>query len=406
MNKILAGLDVYGNIDLNTYQLKEVVIDNLISDPTGLEGRIYYNTLTYRLRLYTNGAWQNIGTATNIDTTYDLAGIGSVNGTAGVSLTGSDATTDSVLIVGSGSIDVTRSGNTLTLTGSAVGSGTVTSVATAGNVSGLTLTGGVITTTGTITLGGTLTLTSGQIIAGLAFTPYNETNPDGYTTNIGTVTSVSTINSTFISGTGGPITTSGSLTYDLSATGTADATTFLRGDNTWVNIVGGVSSVNGQVGIVVLDTDDITEGSTNLYYSNTLVSANSNVVLNTAKVGVQPDIIGVTELKAPFKTIIDIGNVSGAVVIDWSLAIKYKMNLTANITLSFTNITAYEEIKIQGLQITSNNSGYTVTFPTGVNILDIVNTPLDFNLSTTKNFMSIRNLDSALPLFQIANYVV
>jgi hypothetical protein len=43
--------------------------------------------------------------------------------------------------------------------GTGNGNGTVTSVATSGTVSGLTLTGGTITTTGTITLGGTLAVT-------------------------------------------------------------------------------------------------------------------------------------------------------------------------------------------------------------------------------------------------------
>jgi hypothetical protein len=44
--------------------------------------------------------------------------------------------------------------------------GTVTSIATAGTVSGITLTGGPITTTGTITLGGTLDLSSPPAIGG------------------------------------------------------------------------------------------------------------------------------------------------------------------------------------------------------------------------------------------------
>jgi hypothetical protein len=53
---------------------------------------------------------------------------------------------------------------------------------------------------------------------------------------VGTVTSVGTGNSTFISGSGGPITTSGSLTYSLSATGTPSSSTYLRGDNTWATL--------------------------------------------------------------------------------------------------------------------------------------------------------------------------
>ena len=71
--------------------------------------------------------------------------------------------------------------------------GTVTSVGGTGTVSGLTLTG-TVTSSGNLTLGGTLTLTSGNITTGLGFTPYNATNPAGYTTNTGTVTGTGTTN--------------------------------------------------------------------------------------------------------------------------------------------------------------------------------------------------------------------
>ena len=61
-------------------------------------------------------------------TTYDLEGVGSANGTAGVRLSGSDATNDDVLIVGAGTTTVTRTGNTLTVTSNDQFTGTVTSV--------------------------------------------------------------------------------------------------------------------------------------------------------------------------------------------------------------------------------------------------------------------------------------
>jgi hypothetical protein len=48
------------------------------------------------------------------------------------------------------------------------------------------------------------------------------------------------------------------------------------------DVVGAVSSVNGQTAVVVLDTADISE-DTNLYYTEARVAANSAVTLNTAK---------------------------------------------------------------------------------------------------------------------------
>ena len=52
----------------------------------------------------------------------------------------------------------------------------------------------------------------------------------------GTVTSVLTTGDTFVSLTGGPITTTGTITAGLTAGGAPSATTFLRGDNTWATV--------------------------------------------------------------------------------------------------------------------------------------------------------------------------
>jgi hypothetical protein len=123
----LTGLNIDGNIDLNSNQLKEVRIDNIGSAPSGSLGRIYYDTTSNKLRLY-NGGWVDIDTGTDGDTTYDLSGVGSSNGTAGVRLAGSDGTNDDVIITGAGTVGVTRSGNTLTVTGTDSAAGTVTSV--------------------------------------------------------------------------------------------------------------------------------------------------------------------------------------------------------------------------------------------------------------------------------------
>ncbi len=55
----------------------------------------------------------------------------------------------------------------------------------------------------------------------------------------GTVISVGPSNGTFVNSSSAAITTSGTLQFDLSATGTPSATTFLRGDNTWATPVAG-----------------------------------------------------------------------------------------------------------------------------------------------------------------------
>jgi hypothetical protein len=111
----------------------------------------------------------------DFNTKYDL---NVPSGTTSIRLTGSDSTTDNVAITGSGGVTVSRTNdNSLNISST---SGTVTSVSGTGTVSGLTLSG-TVTSSGSLTLGGSLSLTSSQITTGLGFTPYNATNPSGYT---------------------------------------------------------------------------------------------------------------------------------------------------------------------------------------------------------------------------------
>ena len=218
------------------------------------------------------------------NTTYDLSSI-QVGDNVDLKLTGSDATVDIVKLVagtnitltdngagqvtivasgGSGSVTsvaATTAGDALDVGGSPItvggtlaftwaGSpdhyvngegdlilfptipqGTVTSIALTETGSALTITGSPITGSGTINIAGAGT--ASQVILGdlsLATLPV-----DG-------VTSVATSNGTFIDVTGGTITSTGTITADLSAGGSPGVTTFLRGDNQWA-VPAGAGSV-------------------------------------------------------------------------------------------------------------------------------------------------------------------
>jgi hypothetical protein len=149
----------------------------------------------------------NAGSATVLQTARTIAGV-SFNGSANISLNNNAITngagyiTSSSLqgvpaILSNGSAPSLNTGisaaevRSLIGAGTSSSTGTVTSVGTTGTVSGLTLTG-TVTTSGNLTLGGTLSLTSANVTGGLGFTPYNATNPAGYTTNTGTTTASNT----------------------------------------------------------------------------------------------------------------------------------------------------------------------------------------------------------------------
>jgi len=87
--------------------------------------------------------------------------------------------------------------------------------------------------------------------------------------SVGTVTSVATANSTFISITGGPITNAGTLTASLSAGGTPNDTTFLRGDNQWAP-----ATTSGSPNIEVFDEGtSITPAAASFNFTGTGVTA-------------------------------------------------------------------------------------------------------------------------------------
>ncbi len=188
-------------------------------------------------------------------------------------------TSVSELILGA---NLSITGNTLNAAGS--GSGTVTSVAISGGTTGLTTSGSPITTSGTVTLGGNLAIANGgtgAATAGGALTTlgaYSNTNPSGFTSNVGTVTGTSITAANGVTGTVANQNTTPAITIILGAiTPTSVAAT---GTVTGTNLSGthtGTSSGTNTGDQNIALTGDVTGAGTTSF---TATIANSAVTLS------------------------------------------------------------------------------------------------------------------------------
>jgi hypothetical protein len=151
--------------------------------------------------------------------------------------------------------------------GGNAGLGTVTSVSVSGGTTGLTTSGSPITTSGTITIAGTLDVdnggtgatTSAAALSNLG--AYPASNPNGY--NSGTVTSVGATVPAFLSVSGSPVTTTGTLALTYSGTALPVA--------------------NGGTGLITAPTDgQIDIGSTGVGFVRTTLTAGSGISVTNA----------------------------------------------------------------------------------------------------------------------------
>lgn len=178
------------NLNLEENQLLNTSLQQVASDPTGFTGQIIFNTTSKTFKYYSGSAW------------IELDGRGDISGvTAGTGLSGG-GTSGTVTV----SVDYLGSDNII-----------------------LSAPAGTVTSTDII-------LFSDETDSNVKKTAISALP---FTNNTGTVTSVGTSSGTFVSVTGGTITTTGTIGADLSATGTANNTTFLRGDNVWASIPSG-----------------------------------------------------------------------------------------------------------------------------------------------------------------------
>jgi len=164
----------------------------LSSDGDATSGNTITSNGTFRTFPFDGNANEYVNGLGNLVTfpsinTYDYE----IEGDGGNLVTVDNA--DVVEFIGAGNVGtvVTDEGGgrkRVTITGVSGGGGTVTDVLATGSVAGLSITSDNDPNTPTITLSGSLT--SGAVTGALGFTPYNATNPAGYTSNAGTVTGV------------------------------------------------------------------------------------------------------------------------------------------------------------------------------------------------------------------------
>jgi hypothetical protein len=193
----------------------------------------------------------------------------------------------------SGQVLTTNGSGAFTFTTVSSGGGGVSSVTGTGSVSGLTLTTGGTASDPILTLGGTLSLTSANVTSALGFTPYSNTNPNNYITGIDSsdvttalgftpynatnpdnfISTYTVTNSDVITALGftpynntNPSNFTSNLGIVQSVTGNAGILEIVNGVlNVPPSAGAPVDSVNGATGVVVLDTDNIAQGTTNKY---------------------------------------------------------------------------------------------------------------------------------------------
>lgn len=292
--QFLTGLDVRGNLNLNNNQIQNVIIQPLGADPSGIAGKIYYNSGTSKLRLYDGSAWVDLTTGADGNTTYDLTATGAANGTATLNLVASNpASTDSIVYTGSGTTTVTRAGSTFTINSADQYVGTVTDVVEG---KGISITG-TSTTTPTVNIKYSGADNAILEAGALAIQPddylwfsakddsviYKTTlnNMPGFGKD-GTVTSVA-------SGaglTGGTITASGTLEVDYAGT---DNVVLAAGDGTLVTLLGDDK-------VLFSDDSDSNAKFANLSQVATYINAGAGSVTS---VDVSPGLTGLTTSGGP-----------------------------------------------------------------------------------------------------------
>jgi len=251
--KVLVETNARVSNDATTLASAKTYADGLITTITGAAGAAFDTLVEIQNAMATDAeltaaiaAITNVATATKLQTARTIQGVS---------------------FDGSAAITVATAGTGITVSGTTI-STTITQYTDTGARAALSATAPVAynSTTGVISIPAATTSVAGHLTAAdwntfndkqaaLGFTPYNSTNPSGYTTNTGTVQSVSgtgTVSGLTLSGavTGsGQLTLGGAITGFVTALTDTLATVTARGASTAV-----ASTFSGGLTTTVLTT--------------------------------------------------------------------------------------------------------------------------------------------------------
>ena len=238
-------------LDLSGLEVQNVLAQSITSNPTPLgEGQFFFDSTLKTIKYWNGTVW------IELDGTGDITGVTAGSGLSGGGTTG--AVTLSVDYAGTDNVILEAQD----LSGTAIEDGfkilfsDTSNDVSFGNVSDLPFTStlGTVTSVGqthagdAFTVGGSPVTSSGTLAITMAGAATQYINGLGNlitfpTLTSGTVTSVTSSDTTFIAASGtSPITSTGDLSFDLSASGTPSSSTYLRGDNTWATVPGGYTS--------------------------------------------------------------------------------------------------------------------------------------------------------------------
>jgi hypothetical protein len=109
----------------------------------------------------------------------------------------------------------------------------------------------------------------------------------------------------------------------------------------WLQIGGSgggtVNSVNGQTGVVVLDSDDIAEGSTNLYYKQTFETVSKNISSWDATISYSGGVVSSISYSNGVLTVVKTFNYTGSDLTSIVLSGDTPAGIDLTKTLSYTS---------------------------------------------------------------------